>query len=187
MPLLDDHSSCITRKYGETMEVVHQIDKKNMSTTIISSLEVLSSNPNYCQDLRQNPTISTCMYTSYQPLLQGGHSTSQERTFIQMAIPVSSKCMRRGLLPFLGDTLSWVTGTATTKDTNAIKTRINHLITTQQNQQETLVHVISILNVTRYATQAQQTACKYTNGHNGKDTPGCHNTVQCHHTPYTAA
>ena len=64
--------------------------------------------------------------------------------------------MRRSLLPFLGDTLSLLTGTATTKDINAIKTRINHLITTQQNQLDTLVHVISILNVTRYATQVNR-------------------------------
>ena len=60
---------------------------------------------------------------------------------------------RRSLLPFLGDALSWLTGTATTKDIHSIKTRINQLITTQSSQQETLVHIISILNVTRYASQ----------------------------------
>ena len=64
--------------------------------------------------------------------------------------------MRRSLLPFIGDTLSWLTGIATTKDVNSIKTRINQLIATQHNQQETLVHVISILNVTRYATQVNR-------------------------------
>ena len=50
----------------------------------------------------------------------------------------------------------WLTGTATTKDVNSIKTRINQLITTQHNQQETLVHVISILIVTRYTTQVNR-------------------------------
>ena len=65
-------------------------------------------------------------------------------------------CHRRSLLPFLGDALSWLTGTATTKDINSIKTRINKLITTQSSQQETLVHIISILNVTRYATQVHR-------------------------------
>ena len=48
--------------------------------------------------------------------------------------------MRRSLLPFLGDAISWLTGTAMTKD-------VTH------NQQETLVHIISILNFTRYFTQ----------------------------------
>ena len=62
----------------------------------------------------------------------------------------------RSLLPFLGDTLSWLTGTATTKDINSIKTWINQLITTLLSQQETLVHIISILNVTRYAIEVNR-------------------------------
>ena len=65
--------------------------------------------------------------------------------------------MRRSLLPFLGDALSWLTGSSHNQGhQHAIKTRINQLITTQQNQQETLVHVISIPNVTRYATQVNR-------------------------------
>ena len=63
---------------------------------------------------------------------------------------------RRSLLPFLGDTLSWLTGTATTKDIYIIKTRINQLITTQASQHNTLVHIVSILNITRYATQVNR-------------------------------
>ena len=64
--------------------------------------------------------------------------------------------MRRSLLPFLGDALCWLTGTATTKDVSSIKKRVNQLIATQQNQQGNLVHVISILNITRYATQVNR-------------------------------
>ena len=63
---------------------------------------------------------------------------------------------RRSLLPFLGDALSWLTGTATMKDIHSIKTRINQLIATQVSQQETLVHIISILNISRYATQVNR-------------------------------
>ena len=47
-------------------------------------------------------------------------------------------------------------GTATTKDVNSIKTRINQLIATQSSQQETSVHIISILNITRYASQVNR-------------------------------
>ena len=47
-------------------------------------------------------------------------------------------------------------GTVTTKDINSIKTQINQLIATQSSQQQTLVHVISILNVTRYASQVNR-------------------------------
>ena len=63
---------------------------------------------------------------------------------------------KRSLLPFLGDTLSWLTGTATTRDIHSIKTRINQLNATQTSQCSTLVHIVSILNVTRYATQVNR-------------------------------
>ena len=59
----------------------------------------------------------------------------------------------RSLLPFLGDASRWHTGTDITKDVSSIKKRVNQLITTQHNQQETLVHITSILKITRYATQ----------------------------------
>ena len=52
---------------------------------------------------------------------------------------------RRSLLPFLGDALSWLMGTATRKDVNSIKKRVNQLIEAQSTQQETLVHIISLL------------------------------------------
>ena len=52
--------------------------------------------------------------------------------------------------------LSWLTRTATTKHMHSIKTRINQLITTQTWQCNTLVHIVSILNITRYATQVNR-------------------------------
>ena len=63
---------------------------------------------------------------------------------------------KRSLLPFLGTALSWLMGTATTKDIHSIRTRINQLISTQSSQRDTLVHIVSILNVTRYATQVNR-------------------------------
>ena len=42
---------------------------------------------------------------------------------------------------------------ATTKDVNSIKKRVSQLIEAYSTQQETLVHIISIHNVTRYAAQ----------------------------------
>ena len=62
----------------------------------------------------------------------------------------------RSLLPFLGEALSWLSGTATTKDVRSIKNRVIQLTVMQNQQQETLVHVISILNVTQYATQVNR-------------------------------
>ena len=73
------------------------------------------------------------IYTSYHPLIQAAtQHLNKEPSF--NGIPVSSKHMKRSLLPFLGDALRWLTGTATTKDINAIEMRINKLITTHQSQ-----------------------------------------------------
>ena len=63
---------------------------------------------------------------------------------------------KRSLLPFLGDALKWFTGTATTRDTWEIKQHVNQLIHAQSKQQETQVHVISILNITRHAAQVSR-------------------------------
>ena len=67
-----------------------------------------------------------------------------------------NKCVKRSLLPILGDALSWLTGTATSKDVNDIKKRVSQLTATQSTQQEAIVHIVSILNVTRYAVQVNR-------------------------------
>ena len=67
-----------------------------------------------------------------------------------------NNCLKRSLLPFLGDALSWLKGTATTKDVNSIKKRVNQLIEAQSTQQETLAHIISILNITWYTAQVNR-------------------------------
>ena len=59
-------------------------------------------------------------------------------------------------MPFLGNALSWLTGTATTKDVTSIKKRVKQLITAQTAQQETIVHIVSILNITRYTAQVNR-------------------------------
>ena len=63
---------------------------------------------------------------------------------------------KRSLLPFLGNALRWLTGASTTKYVNSIKEHINDLIKTQSPEQETLVQIVSILNVTRYAAQVNR-------------------------------
>ena len=63
---------------------------------------------------------------------------------------------KRNLLPLLGDALWLLTGTDTTKDVNSIKAHVNQLTQTQSTQQDTLVHIASILNVTRYAAKVNR-------------------------------
>ena len=68
------------------------------------------------------------IYTSYQTLIQAAAQLLKEEPSFNR-IPVSSKCMGRSLLPFLGHALSWLTGTATSRDVNATKNKdqpINH-------------------------------------------------------------
>ena len=90
------------------------------------------------------------LYTSHETLI-----TSAVNLLNSNQPQPTTKC-KRNLLPFLGTSLSWLTGTATTKDIHSIRTRINQIIATQSSQCDTPVHIVSILNVTRYATQVNR-------------------------------
>ena len=95
------------------------------------------------------------IYTSYKPII----ITAINLLDTDPSFDGNSncnKCARRSLLPFLGNALSWLTGTATTKDIDSIKKRVNQLITARTAQQETIVHIVSIINVTWYATQVNR-------------------------------
>ena len=95
------------------------------------------------------------IYTSYKPIITpainllnmdpsfDGHSNHNNH-------------LRRSLLPFLGNTLPWLTGTATTKDVKNIKKRVNQLTKAHLMQQESLFHIISILNITWHAAQVNR-------------------------------
>ena len=67
---------------------------------------------------------------------------------------------QKSLIPFIGDTFKWPTGAAATRDTWEVKQHVDQLIQAQGKQQETLVHVIFILNVTRYAAQVNRQKLK---------------------------
>ena len=83
---------------------------------------------------------------------------------------------KRSLLPFLEDALWWLTGTTTTKNPVEIKWQINLLMQEQTKQQETLVHIIFILNITWYTTQVNRQ--KLNEVTEGK--PRCKYTIQYH-------
>ena len=56
-------------------------------------------------------------------------------------------------LTFSGGCIKMAYRMATMRDTQEIKQHVNQLIQEQTKQLENLVHVISVLNVTRYTTQ----------------------------------
>ena len=135
---LECHWKAFNRQLARTQQLLHSLEQQaSVQTQLLSTLQVELSN---IEDIYNSSKITI---VSTIKLLQSNK-------------PQGHICCRGNLLPFLGDAVSWLTSTATTKDTNSIKTRINQLIATQSSQQETLVHTISILNVTRYATQVNR-------------------------------
>ena len=135
---LECHWRLFNRQLAKTQQFIRSLDQHpSAPTQLLSMLQLELSN---IQDIYHSGETTI---TSAIKLLQ----TNQPQTHIHC---------RRSLLPFLGDALSWLTGTATTKDIHSIKTQINQLIATQTSQHNTLVHIVSILNITRYATQVNR-------------------------------
>ena len=96
------------------------------------------------------------LFMAYKPVFSSTRSILQTQpSFDRKPIPPSGQ-KKRSLLPFLSSALKWLTGTATTKDIKHIKKRISSLIKTPENQWKTMVHIVSILNLTRYETQVNR-------------------------------
>ena len=135
---LEYHWKLFTRQLIRTQQFLSSLDQHpSVPTQLLPTLQLELSN---IQDIyKSGKTIITSaiqLLNSYQ-------------------LQTHAQC-RRSLLPFHGDALSWLTGTATTKDIHSIKTRINQLIAMQTSQHNTLVHIVSILNITRNATQVNR-------------------------------
>ena len=116
------------------------------------------------RSLDQHPSAPIQLLTTLQLELSNIQDIYQSsKTIITSAINLlnsnqlqTNTCHKRSLLSFLGTALSWLTGTTTTKDICSIKTRMKELIATQSSQCNTLVHIVSVLNVTWYATQVNR-------------------------------
>ena len=118
------------------------------------------------------------IHTSYQPLILEATQLLKKKSSFNEVL-VSKKHMRRSLLPFLGDALSWLIGTATTKDVNIIKTRINQLIATQPTGDPSPCHLYPQCH--QICHPGEQATHQYSNEYSRKNASGCHNTIQ-HHT-----
>ena len=135
---LEWHWKLFKRQLTRTQQFLRSLEQHpSASPQLLTTLQLELSN---IQDIYKSSEISI---TSAVNLL----NSNQPQT--------TTRC-KRSLLPFLGTTLSWLTGTATTKDIHSIRTRIIQLIATQSSQCDTLVHIVSILNVTQYATQVNR-------------------------------
>ena len=135
---MECHWKTFNRQFDRTQQLLQSLDlHPSALTQLLSMLQLELSN------IKDQYNSGETTITSEIKLLQ----SNQPWTHIHH---------RRSLLPFLGNALSWLTGTATTKDIYSIKTRINQLIATQVSQHKTLVCIVSILNITRYATQVNR-------------------------------
>ena len=135
---LECHWKLFTRQLTRTQQFLRSLDQHpSAPAQLLATLQLELSN---IQDIYKS---SETTITSAIQLLNSNQLQTQ------------AQC-RRSLLPFLGDNLSWLTGTATARDIHSIKTHINQLVAMQTLQCNTLVHIVSILNVTRYATQVNR-------------------------------
>ena len=122
---LECHWKTFNRQFDRTQQLLQSLEQyPSALAQLLSTLQLELCN---IKDIYNSGETTI---TSAIKLLQ----SNQPRTHI---------CCKKSLLPFLGDAVSWLTGTATTKDIHNIKTRINQLITTQESQCNTPVHIVS--------------------------------------------
>ena len=138
---LEHHWESFNRQMDRTHQLLQYLGQQlSTPTQLITTLQSELTNINDIYNSYKPIIIPTINLLDMDPSFDGNYN----------------KCARRSLLPFLGNALSWLTGTTTSKDVNSIKRRVNQFITTQSTQQEAIVHIVSIVNVTRYAAQVNR-------------------------------
>ena len=145
--ILLGHLECHWKYFNRQLDKTHQLlifltHQPAVPSHLLSTLQVELTTINDMYNSCKTTIISAINLLSTDPSFDG-HTHSNTHP-------------KRSLLPFLDHALSWLTRTATTKDVNSIKAHMNQLIETQLAQEETLVHIISILNITRYAAQVNR-------------------------------
>ena len=136
---LEHHWRTFNRQFDRTQQLLQSLDQHpSAQTQLLSTLQLELSN------IKDIYNFGKKTITSAIKLLQ----SNQPQTHIHC---------RRGLLPLLVEMLSvGLLGQPLQKKNTAFKTRINQLIATQASQCKILVHIVSILNITRYATQVNR-------------------------------
>ena len=133
---LEWHWKLFTRQMDRTCQIIQSLNQWPSALT-----QQLSAS-------QAGLTSISDSYTSYKPIIIPAITLLATDPSIDGKSNYN-KCVRRSLLPFLGNALCWLTGTATTKNVTSIKKRVNQLIAPQSTQQEAIVHIVSILSVTR--------------------------------------
>ena len=92
------------------------VQQKARSQQLLNSLQWKPLAPTYLLSALQAKLANlNSTYTSYKPLFLTATQLLKREPSFQSKSPLN-KCMKRSILPFLGDALSWFTRTAMTKD-----------------------------------------------------------------------
>ena len=109
---LEHHWKAFNRQLARTQQLLHFLDQQpSAPTQLLSTLQVELTNIEDIYNSCKTTIISAIDLLHTNPSFDGKLQSQIHH--------------RRSLLPFLGDALRWLTGTATTKDINSIKTPIN--------------------------------------------------------------
>ena len=146
---MDHHHPHFIRRFGKTIEDVYTTENKITTATKFPTTETTGSKLSTLNITGRISKPGEHQYTFKPLLLTVTQLLKTECSFNGMSPLI--KCTKRSLLPFLGDTLSLLTRRTITRDERDVKKRVNQQTATQTQQQETLVHFISILNITRCA------------------------------------
>ena len=143
------HLECHWKYFNQQLDKTHQLllfltHKPAAPSHLLSLLQVELTTVNDMYNAYKPAIISAINLLNTDPSFDGHLHSNTHRN--------------GSLLPFLGDALRWLIGTTTTKDVNCFNAHVNQLIENQSEQQETLVHIVSILNVTRMQHKLTDTA-----------------------------
>ena len=118
---LEHHWKSFNKQMDKTCQLLQFLSQQpSIPTQLLATLQVELTNISDIYTCYKPIIIPTISLLNMDPSFDG-HSNH-------------NNCLRRTLLPFLGDTLSWLMATSTTKDDNNIKKRVNQLTEAQSMQ-----------------------------------------------------
>ena len=122
-------------------------------------------------ELQVRLTNLDSIFTSYRPLIFAATQLlKREPSF--SGVSAFDRCTRRSILPFLGDALSWLMGTTTTKDVSSMKKRVQptDCNTTQTTRNSSSYHLC--FKHHKICHSDEQATYQPSDGCSRKDTPG---------------
>ena len=179
-PFLNHHSLCIFRKSGEAMRMRMFIKQRERTQQLLNSIQQKPLAPTHMISILQAELTNLhSVHTSYRPLILAATQLLKNELSFN-GVSAFNRHAMRSVLPFLGDALSWLTGTATTKDVSSIQeeSQPNDYHTTQTTRHSSPYHLC--FKHDQICHSGEKTTHQQNDGCSGQDTPGHHYTLQHH-------